>query len=176
MEQNQHPIQDNQSHQFPAQQRLKAEREWAGAVAALNGLLQQGVESESTTLNSAPQGSQNTPPVTGLLLSGPFPVLQQAAWMDQIATWVFTVGAPGEVVQLLPAAEHKPEVPWKEIPTLPLRPDDPLAAEQFCLALTPEFSLVMTLGETAANQPAFLFSTWTGLAGDTGGLTGWRSG
>ncbi|WNZ26397.1 HAMP domain-containing histidine kinase [Leptolyngbya sp. NK1-12] len=158
LEQNQHPIQDNQSHQFPAQQRLKAEREWAGAVAALNGLLQQGVESESTTLNSAPQGSQNTPPVTGLLLSGPFPVLQQAAWMDQIATWVFTVGSPGEVVQLLPAAEHKPEVPWKEIPTLPLRPDDPLAAEQFCLALTPEFSLVMTLGETAAHQPAFLFS------------------
>jgi signal transduction histidine kinase len=151
----QRSLQGNRQRQFPAQQRLKAEREWAGAVAALNGLLQQGVESESPTLNSSTQG---TPPVLGLVLSGPFPILQQADWMDQIATWVFTVGSPGEVLQLLPPAAQEAKFPWKSIPTLPLRQDDPLAAEQFCLALTPEFSLVMTLGETAAGEPTFLFS------------------
>lgn len=147
--------QDNGQRQFPAQQRLKAEREWSGAVAALNQLLQQGEESESQTLNTSNQG---TPSVLGLLLSGPFPVLQQTNWMDQVATWVFTIGSPGEMLQLLPAAEQGAEIPWKAIPTLPLRSDDPLAAEQFCLALTPEFSLVMTLGETATGDPAFLFS------------------
>lgn len=139
----------------PVQQRLKAEREWSGAVAALNHLLQQGVESEPQTFNTS---NHEIPPVRGLLLSGPFPVLQQADWMDQIATWVFTIGSPGEVLQLLPAAEQDAENPWKAVPTLPLRADDPLAAEQFCLALTPEFSLVMTLGETATGAPVFLFS------------------
>ncbi len=138
----------------PAQQRVKAEREWSVAVAALNQLLQQTIESETQTINSATTDL----PVQALLLSGPFPVLQQADWMEQIATWVFTVGATGEMLQMLPAAEKDAEFPWKAVPTLPLRSDDPLAAEQFCLALTPEFSLVMTLGETVTGQPAFLFS------------------
>jgi signal transduction histidine kinase len=137
----------------PAQQRLKAEREWSGAIAALNQLLQQSIEAGPKTL--APQPIST--PMQGLLLSGPFPVLQQADWMAQIATWVFTVGSPGEVLQLLPSAEQEVKAGWKTVPTLPLRSDDPLAAEQFCLALTPEFSLVMTLGE-AAGDPAFLFS------------------
>jgi hypothetical protein len=42
-------------------------------------------------------------------------------------------------------------------PTLPLLPDDPLAAEPFCLVLTPQFSLAMVLGEVEGT-PAFLFS------------------
>jgi signal transduction histidine kinase len=140
----------------PAQQRLRAEREWSGAVAALNQLLQQSIESETQTL--AGDSNNQGAPVQGLLLSGPFPVLEQADWMTQIATWVFTVGASNEVLQLLPPAEAAAKAPWKAVPTLPLRSDDPMAAEQFCLALTPEFSLVMTLGETEAGQPAFLFS------------------
>ena len=135
----------------PAQQHLKAEREWSGAVAALNQLLQQGIESQLPTLSDQPDRES----VQALLLSGPFPVLQQAASMEQIATWVFTAASP-EILQVLPPAEPAAK-PWKSVPVLPLRPDDPLAAEQFCLALTPEFSLVMTLGE-AAGEPAFLFS------------------
>lgn len=138
----------------PAQQRVKAEREWSGAVAALNQLLCQTIEAEAQTI----QSTATDLPVQALVLSGPFPVLQQTHCMDQIATWVFTVGATGEVLQILPAAEKNAAFPWKAVPTLPLRSDDPLAAEQFCLALTPEFSLVMTLGETATGDPAFLFS------------------
>ncbi len=149
-------LSSGQQFKSPAQQRLKAEREWSGAVAALNQLLQQSIESESQTLNS--DANAIGTPVQGLLLSGPFPVLEQADWMTQIATWVFTVGASNEVLQLLPPAAAAAETPWKAVPTLPLRSDDPMAAEQFCLALTPEFSLVMTLGETEAGQPSFLFS------------------
>ena len=139
--------------QSPVQQRLRAEREWSGAVAALNQLLQQGIESQPPTFSDRPERE----PVQALLLSGPFPVLQQADWMEEIATWVFTAGSAGEILQVLPPAEPA-AMPWKAVPTLPLHTDDPLAAEQFCLALTPEFSLVMTLGETATGAPAFLFS------------------
>lgn len=146
----------------PAQKRLRAEREWSGAVAALNQLIHQALVAEAQTIASdPPTGSASrlpNLPVQALLLSGPFPVLQQANGMEQVATWVFTIGAPGEVLQLLPAAEPDEELPWKIVPTLPLRPDDPLAAEQFCLALTPEFSLVIALGETPTGDPCFQFS------------------
>ncbi len=151
--QSQSPFQPS-SFQSPVQQRLKAEREWSGAVAALNQLLQQNIDSQLPTLSERPEP---VTPVRALLLSGPFPVLQQADWMEQIATWVFTAGARGETMQVLPPAEPAAK-PWKTVPTLPLRADDPLAAEQFALLLTPEFSLVMTLGETTTGDPAFLFS------------------
>jgi signal transduction histidine kinase len=159
-------VQSNQLPLFPAQQRLKAEREWAGAVVALNQLLQQTIAAESQIVNASDVNSgqasghwnlaHQTPPTLGLVLSGPFPLLQQAS--EQIATWVFTTGTSGEVLQLLPPASENAVAPWKAVPTLPLRADDPLAAEQFCMALTPEFSLVMTLGETATGDSAFLFS------------------
>jgi hypothetical protein len=146
----------------PAQKRLRAEREWSGAVAALNHLVHQSIEAEAQTVSTHPQHDPSTrlPHLSAqtLLLSGPFPVLQQANWMEQVATWVFTIGSPSEVLQLLPAAEQASELPWKIVPTLPLRPDDPLAAEQFCLALTPDFSLVMALGETPTGDSIFQFS------------------
>lgn len=143
--------------QFPAQQRVRAERQWSGAIAAINQLLQRTIDADPTadpTLDAPQDGA----PVQALLLSGPFPVLQSATWTDQVASWVFTVGSPGEVLQMLPAAEQNAALPWKAVSTLPLRPDDPLAAEQFCVVLTPEFNLVMTLGETASGAPSFLFS------------------
>ncbi|MBW4515394.1 MAG: HAMP domain-containing histidine kinase [Timaviella obliquedivisa GSE-PSE-MK23-08B] len=129
-----------------AQRRVKAEREWFGAIAALNQLLQQAIASTETP------GS-----VKGILLSGPLPVLTQPDLVNQVATWTFTVGNTGQVSLRLPAAmggkgcETAP-------PTLPLLPDDPLAAEPFCLVLTSHFSLAMALGETEDGTPAFLFS------------------
>jgi nitrogen-specific signal transduction histidine kinase len=108
-------------------------------------------------------------PLEGILLSGPFPVLQQADLTNRISTWMFTVAAPGEILQLLPAAKD-PDSVYNKIPTLPLLPKDPLAAEQFCLALTTEFSLVMVLGETADGTPSFTFSFDPEVARQT-----WRS-
>jgi signal transduction histidine kinase len=129
-----------------AQLRVKAELEWFGAIAALNQLLQQSIaESESDDS------------VKGLLISGPLPVLTQPGLVDQIATWTFTVGTTGEIALQLPAAMGGNRC-GAAPPTLPLLPDDPLAAEPFCLVLTPHFSLAMVLGETVEGTPAFLFS------------------
>lgn len=142
------------SPQSLAQQRLNAEREWGAAVKALNQLLQQML-SEPTVWNGA--ASETTHSLQGVLLSGPFPVLERTDWEDTVATWIFTVGSTGEVLQL-PAAGNTTAFPWQSIPTLPLLSKDPLAAEPFCLTLTSEFSLVMTLGETSTGAPAFLYS------------------
>ena len=95
----------------------------------------------------------------GLLLSGPFPILDQPDLLAQLATWTFTVDRPGEMpLQLLPASKTATAATNVPIPTLPLLSTDPLAAEQFCLVLTPKFSVVLVLGETLDADPAFLFS------------------
>jgi His Kinase A (phospho-acceptor) domain len=129
-----------------AQQRVKAELEWFGAIAALNQLLQQAIEE-----------SEGDSSVKGLLISGPLPVLAQPELVNKIATWTFTVGTSGEIPLQLPAAMGGNRCSLSP-PTLPLLPDDPLAAEPFCLVLTPHFSLAMVLGETMEGTPAFLFS------------------
>jgi hypothetical protein len=136
-----------------AQQRVKAELEWFGAIAALNQLLRQAIEESGNAS------------VQGLLISGPLPVLAQPELMNQIATWTFTVGTSGEIPLQLPAAMGgDPDGICGAArcctapPTLPLLPDDPLASEPFCLVLTPYFSLAMVLGETIEGTPAFLFS------------------
>lgn len=142
---------------FPAAQQINAERQWSGAIAALNQLLQRG---PGSTPVPAPgySGSCNANSLEGVLLSGPFPVLNQSALASRIATWMFTVAAPGEILQLLPSADQDVCSQYSKVATLPLLPSDPLAAEQFCLALTREFSLAMVLGETAERMPIFLFS------------------
>ena len=141
--------------QSPVQQRLRAEQEWSGAIAALKQLLQ-------TTLPSQPASSARKSAdvsAAGLLLSGPFPILDQPDLLSQLATWTFTVGRLGEMpLQLLPASQTASAATNVPIPTLPLLSTDPLAAEQFCLVLTAKFSVVLVLGETPDEAPAFLFS------------------
>lgn len=139
---------------FPAQQRVRAEQEWSGAVSALNQLLSQTLAAERAVSANCPTDTATK----GLLLSGPFPVLHPLNLADRISTWLFTIAAPGEVMQLLPAASPDSASRCTAVPSVPLLPNDPLAAEQFCLALTPEFSLIMVMGETMEGEPAFLFS------------------
>jgi signal transduction histidine kinase len=167
--------------EFPAQQQIRAEREWAGAVAAINQLLQgivgaetvgtkpvraekrtsprnaQKSNSQSNNSSSNNSSSKRSMALEGVLLSGPFPVLNQANLADRISTWMFTVASPGEILQLLPSSGESASF-YNKIPTLPLLPKDPLATEQFCLALTTEFSLVMVVGETLDETPTFSFS------------------
>lgn len=151
---------------FPAEQQVKAERQWSGAVAALNQLLQQRLQRSVVPRDnssnhpglSSNSGIVNPSLLDGVLLSGPFPVLNQSELTDHIATWMFTVAAPGEILQLLPSADNDASSQYSKVLTLPLLPRDPLAAEQFCLALTREFSLAMVLGETVEGVPTFLFS------------------
>ena len=149
------PEKSDPGFQSPVQQRLRAEREWSGAIAALKQLLQ-------TTLHLQPASSAqkfSEGSAAGLLLSGPFPILDQPDLLAQLATWTFTVGRLGEMpLQLLPASKTATATTDVPIPTLPLLSTDPLAAEQFCLVLTAKFSVVLVLGETPDEAPAFLFS------------------
>jgi signal transduction histidine kinase len=94
----------------------------------------------------------------GMVLSGPVPILEQANLVSCFASWTLTVVSPQERLQL-PSAENALTCRSDSTPaTLPLMSSDPLAAEQFCLVLTAEFSLVMALGETIAGDPVFRFS------------------
>ena len=158
-----------------AQRRIKAERDWCGAIAALEALLQQRIQS-SAAANHQPAQPQ------GLVLAGPLPVLSTPILTTQFSTWTFTSELLNALAlmpfQLLPTSEtqsddsgrglHCPNsradsrtrstVQAPTASTSPLLPGDPLAAEQFCLVLTPKFSLVMVLGEDGHGDPAFLFS------------------
>ena len=146
------PVPDpDQPSRSPAQQRVRAEREWSGAIAALNRLL-----NEISGLRCGLVLPEKM--VRGVVLSGPVPVLEQADLVSCFASWTLTVASSQERLQL-PSAENVLTCRSDSTPTtLPLMSSDPLAAEQFCLVLTPEFSLVMGLGETIAGEPIFRFS------------------
>jgi len=137
-----------QPQRSAAQQRVRAEREWAGAIAALNLLLHRNQEARK--LSGA-----------GLILSGPVPVLGHQELQGAIASWTFTASPLWSNTwmpfHLLPAAGRE-RIEGTRTATLPLIPSDPLSQEQFCLVVTPGFNLVMVLGETADQVPAFLYS------------------
>ncbi|MDX2230496.1 MAG: HAMP domain-containing sensor histidine kinase [Leptolyngbyaceae cyanobacterium bins.349] len=137
---------------------LRAEREWTGAIAALDELLHQclnqAISAHTISLSS-------TIDHYGFVLSGPSPVLSHGNVVKHLSSWTLaspSVHAPHWIgFQLLPADESRP-AEHRTNPVLPLLPGDPLAAEQFCLVLTPWFSLVMVRGETLTGEPAFMFS------------------
>lgn len=147
-----------------ASQSVRAEREWWVAVAALEQLLLQSIDSNALAADSHLSSAQ------GLVFAGPIPVLRHMALPPSLPTWSFTteslqptVGMP---FQLPPAPETSSlaensllaDDVFNAGSVLSLLPGDPLASEQFCLVLTTKFSLVMVLGENLAGVPAFLFS------------------
>jgi signal transduction histidine kinase len=161
----------------PLQHRLKAERQWCAAIAALNTLLQQTVSSKQADtseqviasargirgLEQAALDSDFALSAQALVLSGPLPVLAQPELVANVSTWTFTKEPLGAMtwmpLQLLPAEGQS--IATSTSSTLPLLPNDPLAAEPFCLLLTPTFSLVLALGELGhgkGDQSTFVFS------------------
>lgn len=140
---------------FAAQQRLQAEREWCGAIAALNKLLHARLQPPTAKTSCKPL-------FQGLVLAGPLPILETPELVASLSTWTFTVNPLGAATwmpfQLLPSSAQQAFTVPTGGASLSVMPNDPLAAEQFCLALTPEFSLVLVLGEDGQGNPAFLFS------------------
>ncbi|NEP15797.1 MAG: HAMP domain-containing histidine kinase [Leptolyngbya sp. SIO4C1] len=129
------------------QQARKAEREWQGATAAARQLLERVLPQPA-----APAAVQ------GLLLSGPFPVLDSPT---QLSHWTF-VPQPLEQLslafsQLMPAEGTCSARP-ASARVLPLIEGDPIAAERFCLLLTRAFGLVLVLGRDANSELHFQFS------------------
>ena len=139
------------------QRRLKAEREWCGAIAALNSLLQHFAEEDEAVASG-----DALPLIKGVVLSGSLPVIDRPGLISSFSTWTFTA-VPLQATawmpfQLLPSAESQAPASRLAASTLPLLADDPLASEQFCLVLTAEFCLVMALGEMVDERPEFSFS------------------
>ena len=135
-----------------ASQQLQAEHQWTGAVAALELLL----ESHADNGQNADAAHSS-----GLVLSGPFPLLSHSQLLDRFNVLAFTVDPSLHSVtsffRLPPVSEARKD-PATTSGTLSLLPTDPLAAEHFCFVLTPKFSLVMVMGEDSDRQPGFWFS------------------
>ena len=123
----------------------RAQREWQGAIAALISMLQTTAESDR-----------------GVILSGPVAAVNPTELSSQFLTWTLTphpLDTPFWLpFQLLPAAETLAVVNDTLPPVLSLLPGDPLATEQFCLVLTPRFSVVLAIGATLTDCPTFMFS------------------
>lgn len=139
---------------------MRSEREWCGAIAAVNCLLEQEIVNAplSPTANN---GSQDFGKSHGLVLSGPVPVLTDPTQVENFSTWTFTSQPqkPGRLLtsHLLPTPTGG-SAPIPEPAVLPLASVDPLATEQFCLVLTGGFSLIMVKGQDIKGNPAFQFS------------------
>ena len=136
---------------------FRAEREWCGAIAALEQLLLQTIDLD--TLSSAREDCLSYP--QGLVFAGPVPILSHKKLLSSLQTLSFTAkplelkaGTPFQ----LPPATVIPRTNPSSTLALPLLAGDPLATEQFCLILTAKFSLVMVLAEDKSGVPAFLFS------------------
>lgn len=139
------------------QQRLQTEGEWWGAIAALTQLLYTQVSQAH-----CPASTTELVPWEGVIVSGPLPVVQHPFLAQRFSTWLMLPQALEGILAvarpLLPV-EGQPLDPQTEtLQTIPLPPGDPLASEQFCLVLTPCFSLSLVLGNTPQGVPHFQFS------------------
>ncbi len=129
---------------------LKAQREWFGAIAALEQLL-------LSTLDISPDKK-----LQGLIFSAPAPILSNLELCTRLQAGIFTPDALKPHV-LMPCnhhnvVEHDQNHHNSSILELPLIPYDPIAKEQFCLIFTQKFALVMVLGQDASGMPNFNFS------------------
>ena len=144
---------ESQATEVPARARLKAHREWCGAIAALESLLLE------LAVRPTPQNTATDQSCQGVLLSGPAVVLRRSDLAACFYRGIFREAAAenwGSMsCQLAAAAEQEASA---SSATLPILPADPLAAERFCLALTPWFSLLLVVGEDSRGLPAFQFS------------------
>ncbi|NJK37341.1 MAG: HAMP domain-containing histidine kinase [Oscillatoriales cyanobacterium RM2_1_1] len=144
---------------------LKAEREWYGAVVALNILLEQQIlkQAHSQSLNWTEAFADQ-----GLLLSSPSPILTRPGLVHHFISHILVPeSALGWEQLLLQMQSLRPKLltgtnraieDFPEVTIFPLSDEDPLTQEPFCITLTPHFSLVMVLGLAQGGQPAFLFS------------------
>ncbi len=129
---------------------LKAQREWFGAIAALEKLLLSTVDiNRDKTLQ-------------GLIFSAPVPILSNLDLFTRFQAGIFTPDAFKPHV-LMPCNRHSvvennQNNHNSSILELPLIPHDPIAKEQFCLVFTQKFALVMVLGQDALGMPNFNFS------------------
>lgn len=146
----QHQISHEQNHGVRANR--KAQREWVGAIKALEHLLIGAFDNSNGELNQR----------QGLILSAPVPVLTNSVVLSQVHTGVFTPEAFNPLAlmpnQLRLSKTQQQELGANPVVKFPLLHGDPLAKEQFCLVLTPKFSVILVLGANSLGHQVFQFS------------------
>ena len=129
--------------------KLKAQREWFGAIAAAQNLLESTIDCNDNDGET----------LQGLVFSAPVPVFSNLSLISHLQTGIFTPEA-FQFKALMPSSKEEPfkfvknSALWK----LPLIPNDPIIQEQFCLIFTTSFALIMVLGKNQAGSPQFHFS------------------
>ena len=103
------------------------------------------------------------------MLSGPVPLLADPTQLPELSNWTFVPPssdaftsafcALSPVERILKKTQEKFGYRQPTAPRLlPLLEDDPLSNEQFACVMTPDFSLVLVLGEDADGELSFQFS------------------
>jgi len=123
----------------PLQQRLQAEAQWWGSLAAVNRLL-------PANLAAADQPE-------GVVISGPLPVVRDANLLERLSPWILVPRQWLSSLPRLPAQGESATLIGKSC-LVPLDSQDPLGGERFCLVVTSHFSLSLVLGQ----GPGFQFS------------------
>jgi signal transduction histidine kinase len=133
--------------------KLKAQREWSGAIAAVEQLLLSEVNCNQETAGSNKQG---------LIFTAPAPLLSNSDLITCFQSAVFTADAfnPHALMPCRQSVDSNQAVnqDGASIINLPLIPQDPISQEQFCLVLTANFGLVMVLGKDHEDRSKFHFS------------------
>ena len=152
---------ESQNHQHYSQKcrlaDLNAQREWRGAIAAIEEILLSEIEGYRETASAAK---------LGLVFSAPVPLLSNPELISSFQSAIFTSDA-FNVNALMPCRQAAKPVVEDISPVieLPLIPQDPIGLEQFCLILTSNFGLVLVLGRDAAGNSKFHFSFDPGTLG-----------
>ena len=141
----------------------RAECEWRGAIAALTQLLNQQTR-DSTNAKGKRKAARSKSP-RALAISGPMPLLNDQTLVSKLSNWTFVPQSSEQLASSFSAlspVERLIQQTFKKQPPsnhlLPLLEDDPLAQEQFVLAMAPQFSMVLVLGKDADNELRFQFS------------------
>jgi signal transduction histidine kinase len=142
-----------QHREQSAEAQGRAERQWTGAIAALEHLLTQTMLPKTSI---SPLSSH--PDLQGLVLACPLPIFSHPELLVHLQTWNFIPAGTGAPIQLSPVEGTQPNYSDDFSHALPLLKDDPIAQEKFCLVLTAHFSLVMVLGSDLDQIPIFQFS------------------
>lgn len=145
-----------------ADKQKRAEKEWQGAISALEQLLTQQISSTQGARKCKPSRRRSSKKTKALLLTGPVPLLSDTKLTAQISNWTLVPRTADQLASfsVLSPVEHlfRRKIQPFDTHLLPLLEDDPLTQEQFALVFTSHFALVLVLGKDADGELRFQFS------------------
>jgi hypothetical protein len=129
--------------------KLKAQREWFGAIASAESLLESTID----------RNCYDKETLQGVVFSAPAPVFSNLTLISRLQTGIFTPEA-FQFKALMPSTpgNNSDKTESSHLWKLPLIPNDPIIQEQFCLILTTSLALIMVLGQDPQGIPQFHFS------------------